>query len=311
MNYRIVKAETSQAGLLAELINQHEHFMDPDATPIGIEESQELIEGFFEPAIAALIYTEGIEEPSGFYSVNPDAARKRLFTDVYARPGSNLIKEAIAESLKAAAAEHTEYENWYGVNTKDAMMRSALESFGMQVIRTYWMMKKQLTASDAVENSRPEISIRLVSGDQDLQTWWKLHQDAFSKHFGFAPRAMDIWIEQTLASGTMDPEACFILDYKGEPAGFVQLANANYHLNGGYVDVLGVAHQFQGLGLGEILLQHAINHSVGQGREFIELNVDSGNESGALRLYEKLGLRPNSAWMQYENKNWVELARGL
>ena len=311
MNYRIVKAETSQAGLLAELINQHEHLMDPNATPIGIEESQELIEGFFEPAIAAFIYTEGIEEPSAFYSVNPDATRKRLFTDVYARPGSNLIKEALAESLKAAAAEHTEYENWYGVNTKDAMMRSALESFGMQVIRTYWMMKKQLTASDAVENSRPEISIRLVSGDQDMQTWWKLHQDAFSKHFGFAPRAMDIWIEQTLASGTLDPEACFILDYKGEPAGFVQLANANYHLNGGYVDVLGVAHQFQGLGLGETLLQHAINHSVGQGREFIELNVDSGNESGALRLYEKLGLRPNSAWMQYENKNWVELARGL
>ena len=311
MNYRIVKAETSQAGVLAELINQHEHSIDSDATPIGIEESQELIEGFFDPAIAAFIYTEGVDLPSAFYSINPDANRKRLFTDVYARPGSNLIKEALAESLKAAAAEYPEYEHWYGVNTKDAMMRSALESSGMQVIRTYWLMKKQLTASDSVENSRPEVSIRLVSGDQDMQTWWKLHQDAFSKHFGFAPRAMDVWIEQTLASGTMDPEACFILDYKGEPAGFVQLANANYHLNGGYVDVLGVAHQFQGLGLGEILLQHAINHSVGQGREFIELNVDSGNESGALRLYEKLGLRPNSAWMQYENKNWVELARGL
>jgi mycothiol synthase len=311
MNYRIVKAETGQAGLLAELINQHEHSIDSDATPIGIEESQELIEGFFDPAIAAFLYTESVELPSAFYSINPDANRKRLFTDVYARPGSNLIKEALNESLKAAAAEYPEYEHWYGVNTKDAMMRSALESSGMQFIRTYWLMKKQLTATDAVENSRPEVSIRLVSGDQDMQTWWKLHQDAFSKHFGFAPRAMDVWIEQTLASGTMDPEACFILDYKGEAAGFVQLANANYHLNGGYVDVLGVAHQFQGLGLGEILLQHAINHSVGQGREFIELNVDSGNESGALRLYEKLGLRPNSAWMQYENKNWVELARGL
>ena len=311
MNYRIVKAEVSQAEVLAELINQHELTIDPGSTSIGVEESKEIIEGFYDPAIAAFIFTEGIEEPSAFYSVNPDATRKRLFTDVYARPGSNLIKEALIESLKAAAAEFPEYEHWFGVNTKDAVMRSAMESLGMQVIRTYWHMKKTLTASDAVSIERPEVSIRLVSGDQDMQIWWALHQDAFSKHFGFAPRPMELWIEQTVAASTFDPEACFILEFEGEPAGFVSLANANYHLNGGYVDILGVAHKFQGLGLGQTLLQYAINHSVRQGREFIELNVDSGNESGALRLYEKLGLKPNSAWEQYENKNWVEFVRGL
>ena len=311
MNYRIVKADVSQANVLAELINQHELTIDPESTSIGLEESKEIIEGFFDPAIAAFIYTDGVEDPSGFYSVNPDATRKRLFTDVYARPGSNLIKEALIESLKAAATEYPEYEHWYGVNTKDAVMRSALESLGMQVIRTYWHMKKELTASSSIDNSRPEVSIRLVSGDRDMQTWWKLHQDSFSNHFGFAPRPMELWIEQTLAASTLDPDACFILDYEGEPAGFVQLANANYHLNGGYVDVLGVAHKFQGLGLGQTLLQHAINQSVEAGRSFIELNVDSGNESGALRLYEKLGFRSNSAWEQYENKNWVEFVRGL
>jgi ribosomal protein S18 acetylase RimI-like enzyme len=89
------------------------------------------------------------------------------------------------------------------------------------------------------------------------------------------------------------------------------MANANYHLNGGYVDAIGVAHKFQGLGLGQLLLQHAINFSVNQGREFIELNVDTGNESGALKLYEKLGFKPNSSWVQYENKKWAEVAKGL
>ena len=311
MNYRIVKAEVSQASSLAELINQHELTIDPKATPIGIEEAQELIEGFFDPALAAFIYTSENDEPSAFYSVNPDATRKRLFTDVYARPGSNLIKQTLIESLKAAASSFPEYENWYGVNTKDPALREALESAGMQVIRTYWLMKRSLAASDKIPHSRPEASIRLVSGDEDMKTWWNLHQDAFSKHFGFAPRPMDLWIEQLKESSTLDPEGCFILEYEGEPAGFVQLANANYHLNGGYVDSLGVAHRFQGKGLGHSLLQHAINFSIDQGREFIELNVDTGNESGALRLYEKLGFKPNSSWQQYENKNWVEFVRGL
>jgi ribosomal protein S18 acetylase RimI-like enzyme len=311
MNYHIVRADISQAAVLAELINDHELTIEPESTPTGVQESKELIQGFYDPAIAAFFYSDGIEKPSAFYSINPDATRKRLFTDVYARPGSNLIKDALIQSLKAAAPLFPDYEHWYGVNSKDATMRAALESLGMQVIRTYWHMKKELTGIDAVEISRPDVSLRLVSGEQDMQTWWKLHQDAFSKHFGFAPRPMELWIEQTLAAGTLDPGACFILDYEGEPAGFVQLANANYHLNGGYVDVLGVAHKYQGLGLGQTLLQHAINHSVEASRSFIELNVDSGNESGALRLYEKLGFKPNSAWEQYENKNWVEFARGL
>lgn len=311
MNHRIVKAETSHAEVLAELINQHELKIDPTSTPIGVEESTEVIEGVYDPALAAFIYTDGIEEPSAFYSVNPDATRKRLFTDVYARPGSNLIRQALVESLKAAAAEFPEYEHWFSVNTKDIDMRESLESLGMQVIRTYWHMKRELATGDSVPISTPGVSIRLVSGDEDMQTSWKLHQDSFSKHFGFAPRPMELWIEQNMASSTMDPEACFILEFEGEPAGFIQLANANYHLNGGYVDVLGVAHKYQGKGLGQILLQHGINHSIEQGREFIELNVDSGNESGALRLYEKLGFKPNSSWEQYENKNWVEFAREL
>lgn len=164
MNYRIVKAETSHAEVLAELINQHELKIDPTSTPIGVEESSEVIEGVFDPAIAAFVYTEGVEEPSAFYSVNPDATRKRVFTDVYARPGSNLIRQAIVESLKAAAAEFPEYEHWFSVNTKDIVMRESLESLGMQVIRTYWHMKKELATGDNVPISTPGVSIRMVSG---------------------------------------------------------------------------------------------------------------------------------------------------
>jgi hypothetical protein len=30
----------------------------------------------------------------------------------------------------------------------------------------------------------------------------------------------------------------------------------------------------------------------------LELNVDTGNETGALKLYEKVGLKPESSWIQ-------------
>jgi ribosomal protein S18 acetylase RimI-like enzyme len=311
MDYRIEKAEPSSALLLVDLVKQHELTIDPESTPMGVEEAKELIEGFFDPAHCYLLIDQGSDEALGFYSISPDANRKKLFTDVYERPGKGPIKDVIAESLKKAAEVHPDYEHLFGVNTKDQVMRAALESFGMEAIRIYWHMKRLLDAQAKSDINKEHFEIRLVSGRQDLETWWALHQDAFSNHFGFAPRPMDLWIEQATSSSTMDSEGCFIAFYRGEPAGFVQMANANYHLNGGYVDLIGVAHKFQGLGLGQLLLQHAINYSVDQGRDFIELNVDTGNESGALKLYEKLSFKPNSSWVQYENKKWAEVAKGL
>jgi mycothiol synthase len=311
LGYKLQEASGGEAELIVEIVNQHELTIDPESTPMGVEEAKELIDGFFDSAHCYFLIDQESDEALGFYSINPDSNRKKLFTDVYERPGKGLIKDVIAESLKKAAEVHPDYEHLFGVNTRDQVMRTALESFGMEVIRTYWHMKRLLDAQAKAETNKEHFEIKLVAGQQDLETWWALHQDAFSKHFGFAPRPKDLWIEQTTSAGTMDPEGCFIAFYKGEPAGFVQLANANYHLNGGYVDLIGVAHNFQGLGLGQLLLQHAINFSVDQGREFIELNVDTGNESGALKLYEKLGFTPNSSWVQYENKKWAEVAKGL
>ena len=311
MAYKLQEASGDQAELIVEIVNQHELTIDPESTPMGVEEAQELIDGFFDPAHCYFLIDEATDYALGFYSVNPDANRKKFFTDVYERPGCGQIKAVIAESLKKAAEVHPDYEHLYGVNTKDQVMREALESFGMEVIRTYWHMKRLLNSEAKADTTEDKFEIKLVSGREDLETWWALHQDAFRNHFGFAPRPMDLWIEQTTSAGTYEPEGCFIAFFDGKPAGFVQMANANYHLNGGYVDLLGVSHKFQGLGLGKLLLQHAMNFSVDQGRSFIELNVDTGNESGALKLYEKLGFKPNSSWVQYENKKWAEIAKGL
>jgi mycothiol synthase len=311
LGFSLQEAKVSDALLVVDMVNQHELTIDPESTPMGVEEAKELIEGFYDKAIANFLMVDSAELPAGFYSINPDSNRKKLFSDVYARPGSSLIKEVIAQSLRHGAQVHPDYEHLFGVNSKDQVMREALESFGMKVIRTYWRMRRTLDSTSNANASKDKVEIKLVSGRQDLETWWALHQDAFSNHFGFAPRPMDLWIEQTTSAGTMDPDGCFLAFYEGEPAGFVQMANANYHLNGGYVDLIGVSHKFQGLGLGQVLLQSAINYSVDQGREFIELNVDSGNESGALRLYEKLGFSPSSSWVQYENKKWAEVAKGL
>ena len=134
MGYKLQVASSDQAELIVEIVNQHELTIDHESTPMGVEEAQELIEGFFDSAHCYFLIDQASHEALGFYSVNPDANRKKLFTDVYERPGKGLIKDVIAESLKKAAEVHPDYEHLFGVNTKDQAMRAALESFGMDVI---------------------------------------------------------------------------------------------------------------------------------------------------------------------------------
>lgn len=308
MNYKLVSASNADAELVKQIINHHELAIDPDSTPIGLEEILELLAGFFDESSSALLVDKSSGLESGFYSINPDSNRSRLFTDVYARADSNLLEATFLESISKAREIAPDYDNWYSVNKKDKRYKAILESHGFSSIRTYWTMHKKLISADHSTLDLKGKQLKLVETEEDYLSWWELHQDAFSTHFGFAPRAFDNWRKLVAECGTRDPKGCYLLLEDETPVGFIEMANSNYHLNGGWLDSLGVAKDSQGKGLGTLLLQHAINVCIEQGRDFIELNVDTGNDTGALALYDKLGLKPLRAFEQYQNNDWASIA---
>jgi ribosomal protein S18 acetylase RimI-like enzyme len=157
------------------------------------------------------------------------------------------------------------------------------------------------------ESSSPSLGvIRELDLDKedDLRTFHEVHQDAFSQHFGFMPRQFNEWSELVLRHKVEINLQAWLISVNGVPAGFVDFNDEQLHNDSGYVSGLGVRQAFQGKGLGEALLRHAIQVNSELGRSKLCLSVDAGNESGALRLYEKVGMKPISEWHQYENLNW-------
>jgi ribosomal protein S18 acetylase RimI-like enzyme len=136
-----------------------------------------------------------------------------------------------------------------------------------------------------------------ITNPDEIALWHKLHQNSFSKHFGFAPRELENWRSLVLEAAT-DPNGVFLAFKNGEPVGFCQCNDEYAEENKGNVSILGVAKENQGFGIGEALLQTGIVYSASKGFDTIELNVDTGNESGALKLYEKVGFKPESSWIQ-------------
>ena len=67
----------------------------------------------------------------------------------------------------------------------------------------------------------------------------------------------------------------------------------------GWIGTLGVRPAWRRRGLGEALLRAAFAELFARGRRRVGLGVDTENVTGALRLYERVGMRPIQ-----RNDNW-------
>ena len=87
----------------------------------------------------------------------------------------------------------------------------------------------------------------------------------------------------------------------GAPAGICLLSESRAELGEGFVGVLGVLKDFRGRGLAQLLLRRAFVHYRERGRTAIALGVDATNTTGAVALYEKVGMSPALVFEVYEH----------
>jgi ribosomal protein S18 acetylase RimI-like enzyme len=294
---RIATAEDAQ--LVADVINAHELGVDPANSSMSAEGALEFMRGYVDQSETYLLSIDDEPDFSVAINLHPDQARKKFFADVYAMPKVRNLNEVTSWVVHQAESEHPDWDICPGVNSLDDRLQSAWSSEGFEFLRRYHTMRVQLNrAPEALQS--PGVEIRSINlSDQALVTkWYESHQDSFANHFGFVPRTLENWRELTLGGNLIDSEGVFLAFKDGEVAGYCQCTDEYAHDAKGFISLLGVNHQYQGFGIGEALLRAGLAHSFAKGYKVVELNVDTGNESGALRLYEKIGFEAESSWIQ-------------
>ena len=302
----IVRAATEEdVTKILDIANSNLLALNPNDIPMGVIEGHEFVRGFFDPAITRLTKLDLDDDWQSFITLNPDSSRKRFYLDIHTRPGAQTLSPSLDLALDLARKHDPEYRLWLGVQSNDLAYKSLLESREFTILRKYWTLEMRIP----VENQSTSDSLGVIreldlDKEDDLRTFHEVHQDAFSQHFGFMPRQFNEWSELVLRHKVEINLQAWLISVNGVPAGFVDFNDEQLHNDSGYVSGLGVRQAFQGKGLGEALLRHAIQINSALGRSKLCLSVDAGNESGALRLYEKVGMKPISEWHQYENLNW-------
>ena len=282
---------------LRELIDAQEREFDPNHKPAGSSWPTDLIKGYVDEP-HNLVWCAQDGSIVAWASVQVDAHRKRLEIEMFRRPQFPHIAEVWDWCLDVAASKYSGWDVWPAISSLDDELANTLTSTGFTLLRRYYFLTRPLN-SEEFPGLPHNVTVERMHSPDDFREWHSAHQDSFSRHFGFSPRPAETWIDHFLKSDAADPDGRFLLREDGAVAGFVSCSLENSHLNGGFIELLGVRHDYQRRGYGELLLRWAIAYSASRGYSDIGLSVDTGNQSGALALYERVGFTRLSEFHVY------------
>jgi mycothiol synthase len=177
--------------------------------------------------------------------------------------------------------------------------RRLVEGRGHELVRYFWRMEIDLDA-EPPEPVPPEgFELRGYRPGEDDERIHRLHQAAFAEHWEFTPEPFETWLRWRTSRGDYNPELWRLAVTGDELAGVI-LGFGEEHF--GWILDLAVAPTFRRHGLGSALLGSGFRAMWMHGHSRVGLEVDSENETGATRLYERAGMRLTRRYATYEKR---------
>jgi len=250
----------------------------------------------FDKARDAWIVTNAPGEIVGYAWVWDRVPHQDLQADlrVHPRLRGHGIEEVLLRCLEERGRDHFEPASQdqdltiaLFTDSKENLT-AILSARGYRPVRTFHRMRLDLTAPTPPVAFPAGIEIRPFRTSVDEPAMHRTIEEAFEGHFRFAPEPHEDWVSRRMTQPGFDPSLWLIAWDGAEPAGGV-LPYVFGDL--GWIRELGVRPAWRGRGIGKALLLEAFRALEGKGRRRLSLGVDSANATGAIGLYEAVGMR--------------------
>jgi ribosomal protein S18 acetylase RimI-like enzyme len=303
----IRQAISSDAKSIVDIFNAAYLAVAPELVPTSEAIAVHFIVGSTDPSPAWLFSESEESAPFAVGNLNPSLNASQFNLDIRIRPESTRHFEVLSWFINAARQQNRDFKLRIICNNKDAGMLKVLQMAGFEPIRYFHNLRASVTSNLEKPVLSAGVTIRNIdiSSVFDLRNWYEAHRDSFANHFGFVPREFEPWLKLIQSDESIPKDGVYFLEVNGNPGGFIELSDLDAQNSRGWVSVIGVHTEQQGKGYGQLLLRHALFHFSRRGYNFADLGVDTQNESGALRVYEKIGFKNFTTWGQYENPNWA------
>jgi mycothiol synthase len=254
-----------------------------------------------EPDVQMLL-AERAGKLVGYADVGWDKRRPHMYwLDLRALPGSGAA-ETLLDELERRAVPRVERPVLVRsyVDARDPELAQMLSARGYRVVRHAFRMRREL--DDSLEEASLPAGLELRPyRPEDEQRVYEAHMDSFADHWEFARSSLEDWrrwlVERPGADTTL-----WQLAYDEDELAGVALCRrySTEEPTFGWVDVLGVRPAWRRRGLGRALLLHSFREFERRGYEAVGLGVDGENTTGAVRLYERAGMRVSRRQDLYE-----------
>ena len=179
--------------------------------------------------------------------------------------------------------------------------RALLESRGYREVRRFYEMAIELTE----EPSEPVLPVGLAVDelrDDEYEAFYEVLNEAFAEHWEWHPTPFDEWFELRHGQHRDEHGLDWFVVRDGDELAAVTRNDASV-AGGGYVGAIGVPPAWRGRGLGKALLLKTFGEFWRRGTTRVTLDVDSQNETSAVRLYERVGMHVDSCGVASEKTN--------
>jgi GNAT superfamily N-acetyltransferase len=255
-------------------------FANPDLELVGIESDNQLI---------------------GYAWFECRADNERVWAAIRARPRhEEPTLTTLLDWVQARAAQAApDRPIWTSAGSTNHAKRALFEAAGGTVIRRFYRMliDFDVAGEPPAPVLRDGVEIdTMPAADAGRRTMHRLVNTAFEDHFGHEPIAYDVWERGAMAECS-DPSMFWIATVDGEPAAGLYGCVLP---ESGYVDTLGTLREFRGRGLGRALLLTAFDEFNRRGVRRVSPAVDATSPTGALDLYESVGMQAVYESCRYE-----------
>jgi len=185
--------------------------------------------------------------------------------------------------------------------------RKLFADMGYQLIRSSYHMRINMIAPP-VEPGWPEgITLRVYNPETDLSAVYRVAEESFRDHYGHVEVPFEEGLERFKHFMTdyegFDPILWFLAMAGDEIAGICLSRERAYdNPEVGYINTLGVLRAWRKRGIGQALLLHSFAELYRRGKRKVGLGVDAENLTGALRLYENVGMHIHQAFDRFEKE---------
>jgi len=250
---------------------------------------------FLQWAKEAWIWEDGDRVvASATFGVHGDAANIR---GVVADKGRGIGTE-ILERGEAFARVQGASKILTGAPEPDTTARALFESRGYREVRRFYEMAIEL----AEEPSEPIVPAGLVLDgvrEDEYEAFYDALNDAFAEHWEWHPEPFEEWLERRQGQHRDEHGPIWFVVRDGDELAAVTRNDVNV-AGAGYVGAIGVRPAWRGRGLAKALLQQTFAEFWRRGTTRVTLDVDAQNETGAVRLYERVGMVVETCGVAFE-----------